>query len=773
MDGGLSEVIVDAVRAGPGAALMAVRVEDLAAFFHAGLQLDESVTQIGTGLPASPGAASGRIVLTAQAAMEAGARDEDVILVRRETTPDDVLGMQAAAGILTARGGLASHAAIVARGWGTPAVVGAADLHIAHDSITIGGTHMLAGDPITIDGTTGAIYAGAMSITAANLPDELDTLLRWADDVARDVVTVRANADTVADAARARGFGARGIGLCRTEHMFLVPDRLPAMRRFILSDDAETEADALAQLESAQASDFEEILDAMDGLPVTVRLLDPPLHEFLPDLDELIARDATGDLDGAGRADLAAVRRLHESNPMLGTRGVRLGILRRGLYEMQVRALCTAATTLLERGRHPRVEIMVPLVVDAAEMQLMRGWIVDVLDDVGRPELADGAITIGAMIETPRAALTAAALAEHADFFSFGTNDLTQLTYAFSRDDVEARLVPAYLANGILTVNPFARLDVDGVGELIRLACDRARSTDPSIRLGACGEHAGDPASIEFLVASGLDSISCSPYRVPLARLAVAQALLACGRVNVVDVTFSPAPPEPGLAGDTPTSADGDDTSNTSNASESGDRLDITVDPRLVLHVLKVRGFVTSDGFRASIGEHPASILDDLVTDGTVRYMEARDLYGLLPAGKERHEELLDSYATDPIRDGLRVPYGDFLVLNDEFKQLCTDWQVRAGAPNDHTDTAYDQLCIDGLAAIAARATPIIGSMTATVPRLARYDARLGAAARCVADGDSKRFTGVMCESFHDVWMELHEDLIVLQRIDRAAEGSF
>ncbi len=477
VNGDLARHITDVVReaAASGqtsaiqAALASVKPDDLADFFHASLVADPDFEPLAVGLPASPGAASGRIALTSNDALAAGDAGHDVILVRSETTPDDVLGMQASRGILTARGGMVSHAAVVARGWGIPAVVGTAEMIIHGDTVTIGETVLRAGDEITIDGSTGNIYLGALLTTGTDAPPELDTLLAWADAVNSGTVQVRANADTEGDASVGRQLGACGIGLCRTEHMFLAADRLPIMRRFILSDDPETDAAALAELEVTQTIDFETLLEAMDSLPVTVRLLDPPLHEFLPNQIDLAIRDARGELDAEGLAELAAVRRLHEANPMIGTRGVRLGVVRPGLYEMQVRALCQAAANLFDRGKRPHVEIMIPLVVDAEELRIARGWVTGVLDEIGHPELAADVVTIGAMIETPRAALIAGALAEHADFFSFGTNDLTQMTYAFSRDDVESRLLPAYQAQGILPANPFAVLDQDGVGALVRI----------------------------------------------------------------------------------------------------------------------------------------------------------------------------------------------------------------------------------------------------------------------------------------------------------------
>src|SRR4051794_1645766 len=606
MSGDLARRITTAVReaaeSGTGAAIAtaihSVRPDDLAEFFHASLADDIDADPITTGLPASPGAAAGRIVLTAEAAMEAADRGDAVILVRPETTPDDVLGMQASRGILTARGGMVSHAAVVARGWGIPAVVGAGLMEIDEDGVHIGRRTLHEGDEITIDGSTGHVYLGILDTAGSQAPAELDTLLTWADAIAAGNVQVRANADTEGDASQGRILGAQGIGLCRTEHMFLAADRLPIMRRFIMARDEEAEQAALAELEQAQTADFETVLEAMDGLPVTVRLLDPPLHEFLPDIVELTARDARGELDESEKIQLACVRRLREANPMIGTRGVRLGVVRTGVYEMQVRALCQAAANLFARGKRPVVEIMIPLIVEAEELRIARGWVRSVLDEIGHPELKSSVITVGAMIETPRAALTAGELAKHARFFSFGTKDPTQMTYAFSRDDVEAKLLPASLAAGILPANPFAVLDQEGVGELVRIACKQARAAKPHIKLGACGEHAGHPDSAAFLVWLGLDSVSCSPFRVPLARLGVAQALLASGRVKISDIEFDLEPPASG-------------------ESEQADVMDeaqsLDVDEALVLHILRVRGFVTPDGFRESLGTHPGELLAELV----------------------------------------------------------------------------------------------------------------------------------------------------------------
>ena len=406
---------------------------------------------------------------------------------------------------------------------------------------------------------------------------------------------------------------------------------------------------ALAELEEAQTTDFEQLLEAMDTLPVTVRLLDPPLHEFLPNILDLTARHARGELTDIEQVEFVAVQRLHEANPMIGTRGVRLGVVRPGLYEMQVRALCKAAAELFARGKRPHVEIMIPLVVDAEELRIARSWVHDVLDEIGHPELTSTVVTVGAMIETPRAALTAAALAEHADFFSFGTNDLTQMTYAFSRDDVEAKLLPAYQALGILSANPFAVLDQEGVGELVRIGCDAARRTKPAIKLGVCGEHAGHPESADFLVRLGIDSVSCSPFRVPMARLGVAQALLACGRVRIEDVTFDFGPGDLST-GETAEAEDRSAPEASSDIDEEavarhrrGAGVARPARPRL-RHAAGVRGEP-----RYASGRTP----DELVAAGYVSHIEKRDMYGLLPAGRERHEALLGTYAVESVRSGL------------------------------------------------------------------------------------------------------------------------
>ncbi|HEX3461208.1 MAG TPA: pyruvate, phosphate dikinase [Acidimicrobiales bacterium] len=499
-----------------------------------------------TGLGASPGAAVGQVYLTADDAQAAALRGEKVVLVRSETSPEDVHGMLAAEGILTARGGLVSHAAVVARGWGKPAVVGAEAVRISGSSFTVGGTVVNEGEWISVDGTNGTVVLGQVPLSQGETPAEFETLLGWADDIRAGYLGVRANADNGPDATNARHHGAEGIGLCRTEHMFLGEDRLPIVRRMILASTPEDEESALEQLRVAQKADFEEILEAMDGLPVTIRLLDPPLHEFLPDTQELAIKQATVGLTPEEDRLYEAAKAWHEFNPMLGTRGVRLGVIKPGLYAMQVRALMEAALDRVAAGGRPIVEIMIPLTVGREEMALARSWVEEAVAtslaaSAGAKKGSKGStgkgakasapgkleVLIGTMIETPRAALRAGEIAEEADFFSFGTNDLTQMTFGFSRDDVEGRMMSEYLSLGLLKRNPFEVVDPDGVGELVRLGVERGRSTRPDLKIGVCGEHGGDPESIATFAEAGLDYVSCSPFRVPIARLACAQAVLA------------------------------------------------------------------------------------------------------------------------------------------------------------------------------------------------------------------------------------------------------
>jgi pyruvate,orthophosphate dikinase len=505
-------------------ALMRVTAEHLDQVLHP--QFAGKGKVLAKGLAASPGAAVGRVYFTADDAVDADDRGEKVILVRNETSPEDVHGMMVSQGILTARGGLVSHAAVVARGWGTPAIVGAEAVKIEGKQFSVGDVVVKEGDFISIDGSSGEVVLGEMKTQAAEPPAEFSVILQWADAVRKGKLAVRANADTGDDADQARALGAEGIGLCRTEHMFLAPDRLPVVRRMILADTPAEENAALAELGRVQQIDFEEILEAMDGLPVTVRLLDPPLHEFLPSVEELKIKQATTGLSTSEKAELKAAEEWAEHNPMIGTRGVRLGVIKPGLYGMQVRALMAAAAALRKKGKNPIVEVMIPLTVNREELELARGWVQAEIDAATKKLKNKPHVTIGTMIETPRAAVRADQIAEAADFFSFGTNDLTQLTFGFSRDDVESRMMPAYLEQGLLKRNPFETIDQDGVGALVKLAAQQGRAVKKNLKLGVCGEHGGDPESIQLFFDAGLDYVSCSPFRVPIARLAAAQAVI-------------------------------------------------------------------------------------------------------------------------------------------------------------------------------------------------------------------------------------------------------
>jgi pyruvate,orthophosphate dikinase len=505
-------------------ALMRVTAEHLDQVLHP--QFAGKGKVLAKGLAASPGAAVGRVYFTADDAVDADDRGEKVILVRNETSPEDVHGMMVSQGILTARGGLVSHAAVVARGWGTPAIVGAEAVKIEGKTFSVGDVVVKEGDFISIDGSSGEVVLGEMKTQAAEPPPEFNVILQWADAVRKGKLAVRANADTGDDADQARALGAEGIGLCRTEHMFLAPDRLPVVRRMILADTPAEENAALAELGRVQQIDFEEILEAMDGLPVTVRLLDPPLHEFLPSVEELKIKQATTGLSTSEKAELKAAEEWAEHNPMIGTRGVRLGVIKPGLYGMQVRALMAAAAALRKKGKNPIVEVMIPLTVNREELELARGWVQAEIDAATKKLKNKPHVTIGTMIETPRAAVRADQIAEAADFFSFGTNDLTQLTFGFSRDDVESRMMPAYLEQGLLKRNPFETIDQDGVGALVKLAAQQGRAVKKNLKLGVCGEHGGDPESIQLFFDAGLDYVSCSPFRVPIARLAAAQAVI-------------------------------------------------------------------------------------------------------------------------------------------------------------------------------------------------------------------------------------------------------
>ncbi|MET0866260.1 MAG: pyruvate, phosphate dikinase, partial [Nakamurella sp.] len=509
-------------------------------------------TLLTKGMAASPGAAVGRVVFDSPTAKAWAERGEQVVLVRKETNPDDLEGMIAAQGILTARGGKTSHAAVVARGMGRTCVCGAEELDVdaSAKQAKVGSTVISEGDSISIDGSTGEVFLGEMAVVpspvetyiedgldaaldgvndeTAQLVKAVDRLLTHADSVRR--LAIRANADTAEDATRARSLGAQGIGLCRTEHMFL-GDRRTLIERLVLADTADERKSALDALLPLQRADFVELLESMDGLPVNIRLLDPPLHEFLPDRTELTVKvalaEAAGKVDDADVKLLAAVERLHETNPMLGLRGVRLGLLIPGLFALQVRAIAEATCDQLAAGKHPQVEIMVPLVGSVMELHLVRDEADLILAEVSEQRGSKLELPIGTMIELPRAALTAHRIAEAADFFSFGTNDLTQTTWGFSRDDVEAAVFATYLDKGVFTISPFESIDADGVGRLVQIAADEGRKTKPGLKLGVCGEHGGDPESIHFFHKVGLDYVSCSPFRVPVARLEAGRAAVA------------------------------------------------------------------------------------------------------------------------------------------------------------------------------------------------------------------------------------------------------
>jgi len=530
---------------------------------------DETATRerIAKGLNAAPGAATGYAVFSSAQAVAWAEDGKDVILVRRETNPDDLEGMIAATGILTSRGGKTSHAAVVARSMGRTCVCGIDDLVVDYESVSFttgDGRTIREGDVISIDGTTGDVYVGEVPVVDSAVvqyfngdwtPDRstagpstdstdeqqspaadthtrevvaaVDLLMRHADARAR--MHVRANADTSSDALRARTYGAQGIGLCRTEHMFL-GDRRHLIERLVIAESEREQQRQLDALLDGQRSDFAKLFEAMDGLPTTIRLLDPPLHEFLPDLTELSVKVAVADLHhksaNEDRKLLKAVRRLHEANPMIGLRGVRLGIVIPGLFTMQARAILEAAAERKLAGGDPRVEIMIPLVSAVQELEAVRQSIIDIAEEVQRDSGVDLDYLVGTMIELPRAALTANQIAESAEFFSFGTNDLTQMTWGFSRDDVETSFFSKYLEMGIFGISPFESVDVDGVGELVRTAVERGRHTRPDLHLGVCGEHGGDPASVRFFDSAGLDYVSCSPFRVPVARLEAARAVV-------------------------------------------------------------------------------------------------------------------------------------------------------------------------------------------------------------------------------------------------------
>jgi pyruvate,orthophosphate dikinase len=510
-------------------ALRRVGAEQLSQLLHPTLDRSRAPEPIGQGLGASPGAVSGEIVFSAEAAEERAAHDVDVILVRRETSPEDIHGMHAARGILTALGGMTSHAAVVARGMGKCCVAGCGALEFSAGKVQLGGVVLRPGDVITLDGSTGEIFQGSIPTIEAELGREFHTLMSWADAARR--LRVRSNADTPEDAALARRFGAEGIGLCRTEHMFFQAERILQVRRMIIAETVEQRAAALAEILPMQRSDFIGIFSAMDNLPVTVRLLDPPLHEFLPherDVMEGLARSAGVPLDYVERK----VAALHEANPMLGHRGCRLAITYPEIYDVQVRAIIEAACECAEQGIKAKPEIMIPLILGSRELRVLRERVLSVAAQVQKERRRTVRFTVGTMLEVPRAVFLAGALAEQADFFSFGTNDLTQMTLALSRDDA-GRFLPAYLEQGILHADPFVTLDREGVGTLIHAAVRDGRATRPDLKIGICGEHGGDPRSVHFFEEAGLDYVSCSPFRVPIARLAAAQAALTVEKPRV------------------------------------------------------------------------------------------------------------------------------------------------------------------------------------------------------------------------------------------------
>ena len=515
-------------------ALLRIEPGQLDQLLHPAIDPAHGRTPIAQGLPASPGAAVGGVVFDADTAAERGGKGEPVVLVRFETTPDDIHGVIAAQGILTAHGGMTSHAAVVARGMGKPCVAGAAGIRIdpVARTLTIGDRVIAEGETITLDGSEGKVYGEALELIPPQINDDFTRLVEWADGVRR--LGVRANADNFDDATKARELGAEGIGLCRTEHMFMAADRLPAVRKMILAESPDQRSAALAEILPMQQVDFEGIFTAMKGLPVTVRLLDPPLHEFLPNLVEqslLVQRlefeKADADVLAEARQTLAQVKKLHELNPMLGTRGCRLAMLYPEIPDMQARAIIRAALAVLDReGETVGVEIMIPLVALSQELETQRAIVVAAVED----ELARAGrtldYTVGTMIELPRAALVADKIAQHADFFSFGTNDLTQTAIGISRDDAENGFLTQYVMDRVLERNPFETIDVEGVGQLVAMGVEKGRLVKPTLKTGVCGEHGGDPDSVEFFNSVGLNYVSCSPFRVPIARFAAAKAVL-------------------------------------------------------------------------------------------------------------------------------------------------------------------------------------------------------------------------------------------------------
>ncbi|NLU50209.1 MAG: pyruvate, phosphate dikinase [Syntrophomonadaceae bacterium] len=512
-------------------ALLRVDPDQLNQLLHRQIDPGATLEVIARGLPASPGAASGKVVFDADEAEKLGSEGEKVILVRSETTPDDIHGIVKAQGVLTSRGGMTSHAAVVARGMGKPCVCGCEAIKIdyAAEQFTVDNLVVRKGEVISIDGATGNVMRGEVPMIDPVLSREFATLLSWADEIKK--LGVRANADTPEDAAKAREFGAQGIGLCRTEHMFMAQERLPIVQEMILSDTEEARRAALAKLLPMQRDDFYGILKAMSGFPVTIRLLDPPLHEFLPGAEELLTQVLEMKHTGGAPEEIARiefllkkVHALHEFNPMLGHRGCRLGITYPEIYRMQARAIFEAVVRLKKEGVEVFPEVEIPLVMDVSELALLKREVLEVYEEVKQETGVEFEFSIGTMIELPRACMMADEIATEAEFFSFGTNDLTQTTLGFSRDDAEGKFIPVYVEKKILKDNPFAVLDRKGVGGLMKIAVEKGRSVKPNLLIGICGEHGGEPLSVEFCHQVGLQYVSCSPYRVPVARLAAAQA---------------------------------------------------------------------------------------------------------------------------------------------------------------------------------------------------------------------------------------------------------
>lgn len=534
------KIAVDLVKEGlitKEEAVLLVDPNSLNQLLHRRIDDSVKVEPLAKGLPASPGAAKGKVVFDADEAEELGNKGEEVILVRPETTPEDIHGLVAAQAVVTSRGGMTSHAAVVARGMGKPAVCGAEAIKIDLNAkqFTVGDVVVKEGDVITIDGSTGVVYLGELNMIDPVLSDEFAELLKWADEI-RDL-GVRANADTPEDAKKALEFGAEGIGLTRTEHMFMDPDRLPIVREMITAQTKEARQAALDKLLPMQQGDFEGIFEAMGGLPVTIRLLDPPMHEFLPNKEELLVevtklRITNPESDELKQLEelLKVVNSISEMNPMLGNRGCRLGIQYPEIYAMQARAIAQAVVATIKKGIDVQPEIMIPLVGNVNELKFMREVVTKTVEDVMKETGVTFEYSVGTMIEIPRACLTADEIAQEADFFSFGTNDLTQTTLGFSRDDAEGKFLHHYLETKILTENPFEVLDRKGVGKLIETAVELGRKTKPELKTGICGEHGGEKSSIEFCYQAGLNYVSCSPYRVPLARLAAAQATVKHGK---------------------------------------------------------------------------------------------------------------------------------------------------------------------------------------------------------------------------------------------------